>query len=66
MSWKLTPWGKTRAGVTGIPWRDLTDDEFMAIEELHPEIRDRGYFVHEEDVPEEAPEPRARPQRRTR
>ena len=44
--WKLTPWGQTRAGVTGVPWRDLTDDEFAAAEALFEPgvLRARGYF----------------------
>ena len=61
MTWKLTAWAKTRAGVTGIELRDYTDEEFAAIEELHPEIRDRGYFAHHDDEPgpEQLTEPAA-------
>ena len=61
MTWKLTAWAKTRAGVTGIELRDYTDEEFAALEELHPEIRDRGYFAHHDDEPgpEQLPEPPA-------
>ena len=61
MTWKLTAWAQTRAGVTGIEWRDYTDDEFAAIEELHPEIRQRGYFEHHDDeaAAEQLPEPPA-------
>jgi hypothetical protein len=73
MTWKLTAWAKTRAGVTGIEWRDLTDEEFDALEAEHPELRQRGYFEHHENNPEHdvadeaSPETtqRARPQRRT-
>lgn len=30
MTWKLTAWAKTRLPVTGVPWRDLSDEEFAA------------------------------------
>lgn len=67
--WKLTPYGKTRTPLTGVPWRDLTDSEFEAAEKRHEELRERGYFEHGES--EAAPKPandetaRLRPQRRT-
>lgn len=46
MTWKLTAFGKTRSPLTGVPWRDLSDEEFVAAEALFPEgvLRDRGYF----------------------
>ena len=44
MAWKLSAWGQTRMPLTGIPWRDLTDEEFAAAEARYPELRDRGYF----------------------
>lgn len=58
MPWKLTSWGRTRMPLTGVPWRDLSDDEFAAAEDRHPELRERGYF--EEDPAEEAGRPAAR------
>ncbi len=56
MTWKLTDWAKTRAGVTGIEWRDYTDEEFEALEAEHPELRQRGYFEHEAAEPAPNPE----------
>jgi hypothetical protein len=49
MTWKLTPWGKTRSGVTGIPWRDLSDEEFAAAEAMFEpgELLAHGYFEKE-------------------
>ena len=51
MSWKLTAYGATRLPLTGVPWRDMTDEEFAAAEARYPELRDRGYFAHEEATP---------------
>lgn len=47
--WILTAWGKTRSGIIGVPWRDLTDEEFAAAEALFApgELRSRGYFERE-------------------
>lgn len=52
MTWKLTTYGKTRAGVPGVPWRDLSDEEFAAAEALFAPgvLRAREYFEHVEDV----------------
>lgn len=52
MTWKLTTYGKTRLGVTGVPWRDLSDDEFAAAEALFEPgvLRSRGYFEHVDDL----------------
>lgn len=61
MPWKLTSWGQTRMPLTGVPWRDLSDAEFAAAEERHPEIRDRGYF--EEEPAGEVSRPAARRKR---
>ncbi|MGE0227759.1 MAG: hypothetical protein AB7I38_10970 [Dehalococcoidia bacterium] len=58
MPWKLTSWGRTRMPLIGVPWRDLSDAEFAAAEERHPEIRERGYF--EAEPAEEAGRPAAR------
>lgn len=58
MPWKLTSWGRTRMPLTGVPWRDLSDDEFAAAEERHPELRERGYF--EEEHADEVGRPAAR------
>jgi hypothetical protein len=54
MTWKLTPWGKTRSGVTGIPWRDLSDEEFAAAEAMFEpgELLAHGYFEKEPPVVE--------------
>ena len=43
--WKLTDWGQTRMPLTGVPWRDLSDEEFAAAEARYPELRERGYFA---------------------
>ena len=57
MSWRLTEWGKTRMPLPGIPWRDMTDEEFAAASSAAPGLDERGYF---EPVPETKP---ASPQR---
>lgn len=44
--WILTPFGKTRLALTGVPWRDLTDAEYAAAKRRHPGIEDQGYFSH--------------------
>lgn len=49
--WKLTDWGKTRAGLPGMPWRDLTDAEFNRAKALYPELPERGYFAYEAEGP---------------
>ncbi len=82
MTWKLTTYGKTRAGVPGVPWRDLSDEEFAAAEALFEPgvLRSREYFEHVEDVQfvstaeppyfepaaESAPEPAPAPRARQR
>jgi len=50
MSWTLTQWGRSRSGVSGVPWRTLTDDEYAAACELYPELPDRGYFTREPEA----------------
>lgn len=44
MSWKLTAWARTREGLAGVPWRDLSDDEYAAALDIYPELGERGYF----------------------
>lgn len=61
MAWKLTSWGATRMPLPGVPWRDLSDEEFAAAEWRYPELRERGYF--EAEPAEEAARPAARRQR---
>lgn len=46
MTYQLTDFGKTRIGLPGVPWRDLTDAEYREARELHPGMEDQGYFVH--------------------
>lgn len=53
MSYRLTSYGKTRLGLPGIPWRDMSDEEFAAAVARHPGIEDKGYFVKDEPVEEE-------------
>lgn len=54
MTWKLTEWGKTRMPLPGIPWRDMTDEEFATACASTPGLEERGYF---EDVREPSPAP---------
>jgi len=56
--WKLTSWAKTRSPLSGIPWRDLTDEEFEAAEAQFPEglLREAGYFYREERPDEDGEE----------
>ena len=50
--WNLTPFGKTRLPLSGVPWRDLTDEEMSAAEARHPGIGERGYFAKAQPQPE--------------
>jgi hypothetical protein len=50
--WKLTEYGKTRTGLPGVPWRDLTAHEFAEAKRRHPGIEERGYFERDEPKPE--------------
>lgn len=50
--WKLTEWAKTRAGVTGVPWRDLSDEEFEGVAAQFEQGALLPYFEH---VAEDAP-----------
>lgn len=42
--YKLTRFAQTRTPLPGVPWRDLSDEEFAAAELRYPELRERGYF----------------------
>ena len=55
MTWKLTDWGKTRSGVPGVPWRDLTNKEFRDAEKLFEkgELKAQGYFEKVVETEEE-------------
>ena len=60
MTWKLTAWGKTRAGVTGVPWRDLSDAEYEQVAGKFPAGALEVYFEKEpialaEELVPEAP-----------
>ena len=44
MTWTLTRWAKTRRPLAGVPWRDLTDEEFASAEVRYPSLRAQGYF----------------------
>lgn len=63
MTWKLTAWGQTRMPLPGVPWGDMTDEEFATAAERYPELAERGYFEHDDEAPERparrgrAPEP---------
>lgn len=52
--WKLTEYGKSRVGLPGVPWQDLTNAEFAAAKRLHPGIQERGYFEHFTEAEAEA------------
>lgn len=54
MTWKLNAFGKTRAGVTGVPWREMSDEEYEAVSAQFDEGALSVYF-------EQEPEP-VRPQ----
>jgi len=54
--YKLTRFGQSRLALSGVPWRDLTDEEFAKALEKHPGMEEHGYFVQVvEEVPEEKP-----------
>lgn len=60
MTYKLTAYAKTRKNLPGVPWRDLSDEEYAAAVEANPGMEEQGYFekaIEEEDGP---------PARRTR
>lgn len=66
MTYRLTEWAKTRVAVYGVPWRDLSDEEFRAADELHGGVLvERGYFepVEDESPDQAAPAPRRRSKR---
>lgn len=49
MTWKLNSFGKTRSGVTGVPWRELSDEEY---ERYTAEVGDlSAYFEAEGPKP---------------
>jgi hypothetical protein len=55
---KLNAFGRTRAGVTGVPWRDLTDEEFAHYTETVGDLS--PYFEDEPAIePEAEPAPPA-------
>jgi hypothetical protein len=47
--YKLTPFAKTRRGLPGVPWRDLTPEEYAAALERHPGMEEHGYFEQAEE-----------------
>jgi hypothetical protein len=51
MTYRLTAFGKTRLPLPGVPWRDLTVEEFGAAKARHPGIENQGYFEQAEDEP---------------
>jgi hypothetical protein len=55
--YKLTRFGQSRLALSGVPWRDLSDEEYAKAVEKHPGMEEHGYFVKvvEEAVPEEKP-----------
>lgn len=63
MTYKLTPFGKTRLPLPGVPWRDLSDEEMAAAVARHPGIEEQGYF--EKVVEEEETAPSSSSRRRT-
>lgn len=48
--WKLTAYAKTRRPITGVNWRDLTDEEYEAALAANPGMDQRGYFEHVEEA----------------
>jgi hypothetical protein len=63
MTWTLTPFGRTRLPLNGVPWRDLTDEEMAAAEDRHPGIGERGYFERTPESPAPAFTPLPAPRR---
>lgn len=63
MTWRLTEWAKTRSPLNGVPWRDLSDEEFAAAESRFPKgvLREQGYF---EEGASDEPATRQRSRRR--
>lgn len=53
--WKLTPYGKTRRPLAGVPWRDLSVEEMAEAQQLHPGIEDNGCFELAEITEDEKP-----------
>lgn len=52
MTYRLTAYGKSRRGLPGVPWRDLTAAEYKAACAANPGMDERGYFepITEEDT----------------
>lgn len=57
--YKLTPYGKSRRGLPGVNWRDLTDEEYAAALAANPGMDQRGYFEHVANVADLAPDTKA-------
>lgn len=60
VTYKLTSFGKAHQALPGVPWRDLTAEEYEAAVARHPGMEDHGYFARVEDAEEETP---AKPRR---
>lgn len=60
MTWRLTRYATTRRSLPGVPWRDLTDEEYESALAANPGMDQRGYFEPVEDEGTQAPSPSPR------
>lgn len=44
MTYRLTAYGKSRRNLPGVPWRDLSAEEYAAACAANPGMEERGYF----------------------
>lgn len=64
MTWHLTDYAKTRTPIPGVPWRDLSDEEFAQLD-VDGVFEARGYWTRAEEtvIEEPSPPPKARRKR---
>lgn len=60
VTYKLTPYARSRRPLPGVPWRDLTSEEYDAALAANPGMDQRGYFEPAEDEGTQAPSPSPR------
>lgn len=64
MTWKLTDEAKDKDPIPGVPWRDMTEDEFREVAKAYAErnhfppraLHGSGFFDHDEKPAEKPKE----------
>lgn len=47
--YRLTHYGRSRRPLPGVPWRDLTDEEYATVVKNHPGMEEQDYFFKAEE-----------------